>query len=61
MKSYLDGQGFNNYTITGSASKDYGAGVLLSVNVNNQEHISRAEYPIDAKIVVTICTGYEGG
>ena len=56
---YLNSAGFTNYTFKASKSKDSGAGVLLSVTVDGNEHISRNEYKTNAAIVFTICDGYE--
>ena len=58
-KEYLDSAGFTNYTFKASKSKDYGAGVLLSITVDGQDHISRTQYKTNAAIVFTICNGYE--
>lgn len=59
MITYLDNQGFTNYTINGQKSTDYGAGVLLSITVNGSTHTSASVYPVDVPIVVTICNGME--
>ena len=56
---YLNNAGFTNYTFKASKSKHSGAGVLLSVTVDGNEHTSRNEYKTNAAIVFTICDGYE--
>ena len=60
-KSYLAKQGFTNYDITYAKSKNNGAGVLLKITVDGENHTSRKEYPKSANIVFTICSGYEEG
>jgi beta-lactam-binding protein with PASTA domain len=59
VKNLLDSAGFTNYVIAGASARDVGVGVLMSISVNGNNHIERAEYPKNASIVVTICNSSE--
>ena len=59
METYLNNQGFSNYSISGRTDRDNGAGVLLSISVDGNTHTSIKNYPTNSRIEVVICTGYE--
>lgn len=58
LENYFKNAGFTNYTIKGEESTDYGVGILISISVNGNKHVSRSSYSANASIVATVSTGY---
>lgn len=61
VRTFLSNGGFTNYEVVFSTSRDAGVGTIMSVTVNGNNHVSGAKYPVNAKIVVTVCNKLDQG